>query len=193
MKRLLVFLFAFGAGLVAPASAASYQYWGYWLAVDGKWEFSNLGAGSVPVKDGQVQGWRFAITGIQAADDARPRIDPDFETICASSPAVAGKVRVGLVIDYGVEPASGSNDLPPQPVAECAYANAGAPSSTLIADRNRNDNGFICAIDNWPTSGCGEAVVDSANENDAPVWLTTALSFLLLAVAWRALFIQRRR
>lgn len=81
------------------ASAANYLYWSYWQQTAGKWAFSSVGADKATPSDGAVEGWRWAID--DGSGSRSPRVLPTFEQLCASTPAEAGKKRVGLVVDFG--------------------------------------------------------------------------------------------
>ncbi|MBU6352318.1 MAG: hypothetical protein KGS73_19475 [Chloroflexi bacterium] len=54
-------------------------YWSYWQLLDGEWVYSNAGAGSTQVQDGQVDGWRW---GIGTVDRAQPPPAISFAEIC---------------------------------------------------------------------------------------------------------------
>ena len=88
--------------LPAHASAATaYRYWGYYIAHGTSWQYSQRGPASEYPADGEVQGWRFAVQA-DATSGLVPRAAPDFATLCATTPAKAGELRVGLVVDFGL-------------------------------------------------------------------------------------------
>ena len=90
--------------LLAPIpshGAKGYRYWGYFQAAAGasSWTAAMTGP-SVEVKDGDVEGWTFVFSSndIPAIE---PMMDPDFATLCGETPETSGKIRVGLVVDFG--------------------------------------------------------------------------------------------
>jgi hypothetical protein len=160
----------------APASAASYQYWGYYQLTDGAWTFSQKGAAETNPTDGSVEGWRWAITEESGTPPRNPRVTPTFDEVCGSAAAESGKKRVGVVLDYGRE-ADGDGTRPPDPVAECAVvptAATGAEVLAAVATVRTGDAGLICGIDNYPASGCGGPVAtlsEAQNAADTPATL----------------------
>lgn len=44
------------------------RFWGYYRASSGRWHFSETGAGVRPVRDGEVEGWKFGAHGTAGAD-----------------------------------------------------------------------------------------------------------------------------
>lgn len=159
-----------------PASAASYQYWGYYQLTDGAWTFSQKGAAETNPVDGSVEGWRWAITEESGTPPRNPRVTPTFDEVCGSTAADSGKKRVGVVIDYGRD-VDGDGTAPPDPVAECAVvptAATGAEVLAAVATVRTGDAGLVCGIDNYPASGCGGPVAtlsDAQKAADTPVTL----------------------
>jgi len=56
------------------------RYWSYWRLQEGRWVYSNLGAGNTTVRNGDVEGWRW---GVGTAQTAEPPPLLAFEDICA--------------------------------------------------------------------------------------------------------------
>ena len=164
---------------LAPAGAAhaaAYRYWGYYHLQSGKWAFAQTGPDKVTPKDGAVEGWRFAVG--DESSTRLPRATPSFEDICGATPAVAGKKRVGLVLDYG-RPADAETGTPPAPAARCAVVDPQATGAEVLAAvaSVRADKGLTCAIDNWPATGCGgevKTVSAAAKAADTPVTIAAA-------------------
>jgi hypothetical protein len=160
----------------APASAASYQYWGYYQLTDGAWTFSQKGPAETNPGDGSVEGWRWAITEESGTPPRNPRVTPTFEEVCGSAAAESGKKRVGVVLDYGRD-VDGEGTTPPDPVAECAVvptAATGAEVLAAVATVRTGDAGLVCGIDNYPASGCGGPVAtlsDAQKAADTPATL----------------------
>jgi hypothetical protein len=147
------------AGLAGPAQAEDgYQYWNYSHLENGKWAFSQVGAGDYQPKDGAVEGFRYG-TSTQS-QGIEPRADlskVDFDTICADTKAATGQKRVAVVLDYGTEMGNGK---PPAPRAECAVVANDASTQKVLGEvaQLRLGSGMVCAIDGYPATGCGEPV-----------------------------------
>ena len=56
--------------------------------------------GTVEVKDGDVEGWAFVFSN-NDIPAVSPMMEPDFATLCGDTSEAAGKIRVGLVVDFG--------------------------------------------------------------------------------------------
>jgi hypothetical protein len=152
------------AAAVAPAHAAGYRYWSYWLRVGGGWTYAQSGPAARVPGDGSVEGWRFAVS-LDAADKAaRPRGKTDFEAICGTTPAVKGKKRVALVIDAGTAADAPGGTRPPAVRTACARVGRDASSADALASVARplryDSAGILCAIGGYPATGCGEQVAD---------------------------------
>ena len=88
-------------GVAPHAQAAdSFVYWGYWQQTNGSWVYSQVGAATANPADGTVEGWRWMIDE-GGAKPRPPRLTATFAQLCGSTPAEAGKKRVGLVVDFG--------------------------------------------------------------------------------------------
>ena len=86
-------------GVAPHAQAAdSFVYWGYWQQTNGSWVYSQVGAATANPADGTVEGWRWMIDE-GGAKPRPPRLTATFAQLCGSTPAEAGKKRVGLVVD----------------------------------------------------------------------------------------------
>jgi hypothetical protein len=142
-----------------PAQAASYRYWGYYHgASKGAWAFASTGADAVKPADGAVEGWRFAISG--DADARYPRTAATFAAACASTPAVAGKKRVAVYIDFGIAVEAPTGSTPPAPAAACALVPTSATGAQVLAavEKVRASKGLVCGIGGYPSTGCGGEV-----------------------------------
>lgn len=144
----------------SPAQAASYRYWGYYHGTSkGSWAFASTGAAAVKPADGAVEGWRFAISG--DADARYPRVNPNFATVCADTPPVAGKKRVAVYIDSGIAVEAPSGATPPTPSAACALVPTEWNGAQVLAsvEKVRESKGLVCGIGGFPSTGCGDAVM----------------------------------
>jgi hypothetical protein len=155
---------------LTPASAASYRYWSFWEGTGTGWSYQQAGPNTFRPADGSVDGWRFGVSA-DSADGAKPRSTPDFATACARTPAVSGKKRVAVVIDYGTPADAPSGSTPPAPVTECAVLAPDASSAELLAQVSPplryDSNGILCAITGYPRTTCGD-VVSGAQPTASP-------------------------
>ncbi|MFJ6935828.1 SCO2322 family protein [Streptomyces sp. NPDC101132] len=149
-----------GAG---PAVAAGYRYWSFWEGTDGSWTYASQGPSTARPGDGSVQGFRFAVSK-DAPDAARPRATADFQAVCGSTPAAAGKKRVALVIDFGVPADAPAGETPPraEPRTACASVAPDATTAEALAAVAKplryNSAALLCAISGYPREGCGEQI-----------------------------------
>ncbi|HEY0870849.1 MAG TPA: SCO2322 family protein [Acidothermaceae bacterium] len=156
---------AFTVATPAPASASTaYRYWAFYLAHGSTWQYSQRGPASEYPVDGDVEGWRFAIQ-VDAATGLSPRQVPDFAALCASTPAKAGEIRVGLVIDFGVAIDAPAHESPPAGVVPgCIYVHAGdsgaavLQAATTVRIGTGSRVGLVCGIDGYPKTECTPAV-----------------------------------
>lgn len=65
------------------AGGAGCAYWSYWHLKDGAWQYSQVGATSYWVRDGDVEGWSW---GAGAPGGAPPPPLVDFASVCAPVP-----------------------------------------------------------------------------------------------------------
>ena len=161
---------------VAPAHAAAYRYWGFYQLTKGAWTFAQKGPAQTVPADGSVDGWRYAVADV---DSTRyPRGVLTFEQVCGSTPAQAGKKRVGLVLDFGrpADAAEGAADgaTPPEPKALCAVVASDATSEAVLAAAGevRTEKGLVCAVAGYPAKDCGGTVAKvsaAAKAADQPV------------------------
>jgi hypothetical protein len=150
------------------SAATAYRYWAYYVAhgtTHGtSWQYSQRGPASEYPVDGEVQGWRFAVQ-VDAANGLLPRAAPDFATLCASTPAKAGELRVGVVIDFGLATDAPAHETPPGKVVPgCVYVHDGATGTDVLAAATAirigtgADAGLVCGIDGYPKTECAVAV-----------------------------------
>lgn len=166
---LLALLAALGSvvATAAPAHAAGYRYWSFWQADpeagDG-WVYAQQGPGISRPSDGDVEGWRFAVSEDSREEAAKPRGKADFAAVCADTPARDGTKRIALVIDFGTPADAPEGERPPdnEPRTECAQVAEDATSADALAAVAKplryDTNALLCAIAGYPESGCGETV-----------------------------------
>lgn len=149
--RTLIAALLLGSAAITPAFADdAYRYWSYWNADTGSWQYAKLGPAMTKATDGGVDGWRYGVGTTKTSTP--PAIAPDFDSICGDTAAPADQVRVAVVIDYGSDAGA------PTPRSACAViANGLTRASALAAVAPlRLNQGFVCGIDNFPATGCGE-------------------------------------
>ncbi|MEU9215246.1 SCO2322 family protein [Streptomyces sp. NPDC048376] len=169
-RRVVLFLLAafLLIGTAGQAQAAGYRYWSFWDRDGGKWVYATQGPSLVRPSDGDVQGFRFAVSE-DSGDAAQPRGTADFASICAKTPAEDGSKRVALVLDFGTASDASSGETPPAPRTACARVSPDATTAdalAAVADPLRYDtNALLCAIAGYPKSGCGEQVSQKQNSS----------------------------
>jgi hypothetical protein len=160
--------------VTAQASAATaYRYWAYYVAAPASvghassWQYSQRGPATEHPVSGEVQGWRFA-EQIDAANGLLPGAAPDFSALCASTPAKAGDIRVGVVIDFGLASDAPAHEKPPAGVVRgCVNVPDDATGADVLAASaairigTGSDAGLVCGIDGYPTTECAVAVAAS--------------------------------
>jgi hypothetical protein len=188
-------------------AATGYRYWGYFQAHGGatSWTAAMTGP-SVEVKDGDVEGWTFVFSNNDIPAVA-PMMDPDFATLCDGIPETAGKVRVGLVVDFGDANIAPEGETPMEFFSDCVVVPAGSVGLDVlksVLDVRAGDSGLICGIAGYPAQECGaeieapttqEAVTTSAPIEDAErsSQSTPLLMAVLAALLLVGFFFNRRR
>jgi hypothetical protein len=157
----LLLLVIGGAG---QAQAVGYRYWSFWDLTGGKWNYATQGPSTARPSDGDVQGFRFAVSA-DSQDASKPRGHADFASICAKTPAQAGHKRVALVIDSGTTADAPGAETPPAPRTVCARVPADATTAEALAAVAKplryDTNALLCAISGYPRTGCGDQVATS--------------------------------
>ncbi|WP_243761488.1 SCO2322 family protein [Streptomyces sp. YIM 98790] len=158
-----------GPAQAADPDTTGYRYWSFWHQdpdAPGTWQYATQGPGTYRPADGEVLGFRFAVS-VDAADAHRPRGTDDFGTVCAGTPDPGdGSRRVALVIDFGTEEDAPAGERPPDgagsPRTACAVIDDGASAAEALAAAapplRYNSEALLCAIAGYPARGCGEQV-----------------------------------
>lgn len=142
-------------------AAKGYRYWGYFQAAPGanSWTAAMTGP-STKLLNGAVEGWSFS-----ASNDVVPATPPsdqaDFATLCADTPEAAGKIRVGLVINFGPDAIAPTGEMPPNTILTCALVKKNATGIDVLnaTVKVRNDkSGLLCGIEGYPKSECGPEI-----------------------------------
>ena len=182
----------------AANSATGYRYWGYVQAAPGATQWTAAMTGpSVEVKDGAVEGWTFVFSS-NDVPAATPMMDPDFASLCGETPEAAGKVRVGLVVDFGAANIAPAGETPKEFFSDCVVVDEGSVGLDVLQSAlevRAGESGLICGIGGYPATECGaeveapateEAVTTSApvetesSSSNSPI-LLGALAVLLIA------------
>lgn len=202
-----------GLGLVltllaaSPALASTYRYWSFWDGAGGQWKYATQGPSSLRPADGSVQGFHFVVSKDAADQAAPPRAGADFAAVCAATPAVAGKKRIAVVIDFGTGSDAPAGDTPPQeaPRTACAQVGPDATAAEALAEVAKplryNNAALLCSVSRYPKQGCGEPVADTAadaNKGDEADGSSTSLGLVagiaaVAALGAAALWQSRRR
>jgi hypothetical protein len=163
LLSLLAALLLAGAGMGAagPAHATGYRYWSFWDRDGARWVYATQGPATARPSDGDVQGFRFAVSE-DSQDADQPRGTADFAAICADTPAREGKKRVALVLDFGTAADAPSGETPPPARTVCASVSPDATTAEALAAVAKplryDTNALLCAISGYPRQGCGEQV-----------------------------------
>ena len=187
-------------------AATGYRYWGYFQAQGGSTSWTAAMTGpSVEVKDGDVEGWTFVFSNNDIPAIA-PMMDPDFATLCDGIPETTGKVRVGLVVDFGDANIAPDGETPMEFFSDCVVVPTGSVGLDVLKsalDVRAGDSGLICGIAGYPAQECGaeieaptaqEAVTTSAPIEDAQqANRSTPLLMAVLAAMLLVGFIFNRR
>lgn len=149
----------------APAHAAGYRYWSFWERDGGRWTYATQGPGTLRPEDGDVLGFRFAVSEDSAEAD-EPRGAGDFEEICGGAEAGEGSKRIALSVDFGTRADAPEGEEPPRGRTECAHVpedgTAAEALAAVLKPLRYNSDSLLCAIAGYPRTGCGEQVSDSA-------------------------------
>ncbi len=111
-----------------------------------------------------------------------PRAVATFDTLCAGTPAQAGKKRVGVVIDFGRAADAREGATPPAAKTGCAVVDPAANGIAVLnaVGATRTEKGLLCAIDAYPSGGaCSDtvkSVPDAAKAPDTAITLATPAS-----------------
>lgn len=144
------------------AQASAYRYWTYWQGTGNGWSFATAGPAALIPADGSVEGWRFAVTTQAGRAGDTPRNPPQFDAICADTPAAADRKRVALVIDAGTSDAAPEGQAPPVAVATCVVASPDATGYQVLRSvaTVRTEGGLVCGIAGYPAGECAPVVED---------------------------------
>ncbi|MFM7624553.1 MAG: SCO2322 family protein [Actinomycetota bacterium] len=201
LKKLFLVTVLFTLVQIPSANAETgYRYWGYFQAPAGasSWTAAMTGP-SVEVRDGDVEGWTFTASS-NDIPATPPMMDPDFAELCGEVSEVAGKVRVGLVVDFGASQIAPLGETPREFFRDCVVVDQGSVGLDVlnaVLDVRAADSGLICGIAGYPSEECGAEIdisvlsgpdeeplaIEKTGENEA----TSNNSFALIGLAVIAL------
>ncbi|GAA1137858.1 SCO2322 family protein [Kitasatospora gansuensis] len=185
--------------LATPAHATGYRYWSFWKWSGSAWAYQQQGPAVYVPPDGAVDAWRFAVSPDGGKDAARPTAAGDFATVCAATPAQAGKKRIAVVLDFGTAADAPGGETPPPARTACGAVPTAASSAEVlaaVAPPLRYDSaGILCAIVGYPRTGCGDTVGNSTEqkESSGPSVGLLAGGALVAVLAAGAVWQARRR
>ncbi|WP_326599268.1 SCO2322 family protein [Streptomyces sp. NBC_01803] len=156
----------------APASAddSAYRYWSFWTwdGDERQWAYATQGPGTLRVRDGDVLGFRFAVSA-ESSDTRVPRGAGDFGAVCGDGGEGAdggGGERVALVIDFGTPGDAPGSETPPEARTECAEVDGGATAAEALAGvaepLRYNSDALLCAIAGYPARGCADQLSEES-------------------------------
>lgn len=161
---------------IAPANAADYRYWTYWVTTSDQWSFSNFGAADKEnslATDQMVTGWKFAITG--ADTGTAPAASAVFADLCPDTSEQAGALRVAVVIDFNDQATAPEGETPPsENIINCVTVSQGQTAADALNAAGldiRAKDGFVCGVNGYPKEECGIEIESTTSD---PTAVTTA-------------------
>ncbi|GAA2387961.1 hypothetical protein GCM10010420_08890 [Streptomyces glaucosporus] len=152
----------------APAHAEGYRYWSFWERDGGTWTYATQGPGTLRPGDGDVLGFRFAVSE-DSADAERPRGSADFEEICGGTEPRGDGKRIALNVDFGTPADAPSGERPPKGRTVCAVVPEDGTAADALAAALKplryDSSSLLCAIAGYPRTGCGEQVSGTDTDN----------------------------
>ena len=162
MKFKLLLAIVVIASCITPTAQAAdtgWRYWGYFQAAPGasKWTAAMTGP-TVNVADGSVEGWAFTFSSDAIPDAKAPKVAPSFSAICGKTKPVAGKKRIGVMVDFGSSVLRPKGESTPRLIQRCVVADKGALGIDVLGQVVKvraQGSGFICGINGYPAKECG--------------------------------------
>jgi len=138
-----------------------YRYWGYFQAAPSQslWTMAMTGP-TTNVPDGSVEGWIHTFSS-DSIDAMAPRLAPNFSTLCRTVRPVAGKKRVGLVVDFGTVAIKPLGESLPRRITTCVQIESKATGAEILASATKiraGASGFICGINGFPAKECSAEI-----------------------------------
>ena len=160
---------ATSAILAAPVQASEFRYWTYWTTTSQDWAFSSLGPAFRPADESTVEGWRLAVTSVDATTPPRVEVADVYDRACGDVAPQDGILRIAVVLDYGTATDAPAGETPPSLVIACAEVPDGATGFDALKSITdiRSERGFVCGLSGYPATGCGRDTVEPRIEPSA--------------------------
>ena len=154
------------AVLVAPATASEFRYWTYWTSTTQEWSFSPLGPAFRPADEGIIEGWRLAVTSVDATTPPRVDVADVYDRACGDVAPQADILRIAVVLDYGTAADAPAGESPPNLVVACAEVADGSTGFDALRaiTEIRSERGFVCGLSGYPATGCGRDTIEQSTE-----------------------------
>lgn len=218
LHRMVLVALAAVALLLAPLGTSvaqaedGYRYWSYYQLADREWQYANGAPGDVVVADGEVEGWRYAVSGLTTSRP--PRAKPTFEEVCSKVRPVDGQKRVAVVVDPGTTEDAPQGATAGELTATCVVAPTEATGMQVLqtaAEVRTDDSGMVCGIGGYPATGCADPVANAtipaqdaavtpqlaepAGDVSAntPGWVWGTVGGLIVVLAGAGIIVARRR
>ncbi len=144
------------------AESSGYRYWSFWQREEGgSWSYATEGPATQRPEDGDVLGFRFALS--EDSDQAdKPRGAVRFAAACDGTKTAKDSKRVAVRIDFGTraDAPGGESGDPPAARTGCARIPENGTAADALAEvaspLRYNSDALLCAIDGYPATGCGE-------------------------------------
>ncbi|MFE9329596.1 SCO2322 family protein [Streptomyces sp. NPDC006925] len=144
------------------AESSGYRYWSFWQRQGGgSWSYATEGPATQRPEDGDVLGFRFALSEDSGQAD-KPRGAVHFAAACDGTKAGKDSKRVAVRIDFGTraDAPDGESEDPPGARTGCARIPENGTAADALAKvaspLRYNSDALLCAIDGYPATGCGE-------------------------------------
>ena len=142
----------------AHAAEKGWRYWGYFQAAPGKtvWTAAMTGP-TVDIADGSVEGWSFVFDS-EDIPTMKPRVKPDFKSICAGVKADKDTKRIAVVIDFGSSAYSPKGEKVKKTITTCvrtAKESQGIDVLGQVTTVRGAGSGLICGLAGYPAKECG--------------------------------------
>jgi len=142
----------------AHAAEKGWRYWGYFQAAPGKtvWTAAMTGP-TVDIADGSVEGWSFVFDS-EDIPTMKPRVTPNFKSICAGVKADKDTKRIAVVIDFGSSAYSPKGEKVKKTITTCvrtAKESQGIDVLGQVTTVRGAGSGLICGLSGYPAKECG--------------------------------------
>ena len=201
--------------LVGPASSMAYAeeftFWSLWEVSGDQWEPAQTGAAEIELEDESVIAAKYVRSEVTLDAANAPSQSTSFKELCPdTSPAPSGSINVAVVIDYGSPDLVAGEQSPPATSVSCETITqeaseatgpkesaSGATALSQAATVETRSDGFITALNGYPTSSEAAAGTDEtqgSEESDLSViWLLLLILIVVLIIMAVVVLIRRNR